>query len=190
MKRLFLFLAMCLIIVSCGTKTTEEDIAIQNILNLKNKITNEVIDEISKRLKDPTSLKFAEDYMFIRKVADPIDIKNNKNISFFFEKGCDYYTICMVEYYAKNGYGAYNGTNYATLLIKVEIVNTDENGINKYFVNALDISRYPNWLDITQYLLDIEYAKESFYENELSPKNFEYLLEVGGSIRLPNEMVI
>ena len=45
----------------------------------------------------------------------------------------------MVEYYAKNGFGAYNGTNDATLLIKVKILNTDENGINDYYVNAFDI---------------------------------------------------
>ena len=35
------------------------------------------------------------------------------------------------------------GTNDATLLIKVKILNTDENGINDYYVNAFDISALP-----------------------------------------------
>ena len=181
---------MCFIIVSCGTKNTAEDIAIQNVLNLKNKITNEVVDEISRQLMDPSSLKFAEKIMWVCKVANPMDIKNNKDISFFFEEGFDYYTIKLVEYYAKNVFGAYNGTNYATLLIKVKIINTDENGINKYFVNTFDISVHPNWLDITKYLLEIEYTKESFYENELSLKNAKYGLDISDFIILSDEMVI
>ena len=190
MKKVLFIVAMCFAFVSCGTKITEEDKAIQNAINLKNEIKNEMVVEISRHLKDPSSLKFAESIISVDKVANPIDIKNNENISFLFEDGYDYYTIIMVEYYAKNGFGAYNGTNDATLLFKVKITNTDENGINDYFVNAVDISAHPNWLDITKYLLEIEHAKESFYENEISPKNIEYLMEVSSFIRLPDEMVM
>ena len=190
MNKILFMLIVCFAFVSCENKTTEEDKAIQNVINLKKEITNAVVDEVSRRLKDPSSLKFADNYLFVRKVANPIDIKNNKDISFFFEEGVDYYTICMVKYYAKNGFGAYNGTNDATLLIKVKILNTDENGINDYYVNALDISSYPNWLDITRYFLEIEHAEESFYENELSSKNIKYSLEVNNFIIFPDEIVM
>ena len=43
-----------------------------------------VVDEVSRRPKDPSSLKFAENFLLVLKVVNPIDIKNNEDVHFSF----------------------------------------------------------------------------------------------------------
>lgn len=186
-KIIFILVVMCFVFVSCGK--TEEDIAIQNTLNLKNEIVEEIYDAISKQLKDPSSLKFAEKEVAVSKVANPLDIKNNKDISYTYKDGVDYYTIPLIKYYAKNGFGAYV-SNYTTLLIAVETINTDKNGIKNYFIFAYDFSYHPNYINISRYFFEIEHTKNTFYEKELTSKNIHYLLDVGDFIKFPDEIVM
>lgn len=188
-KIIFILVVMCLGFVSCGKTKTEEDIAIQNTLNLKNEIVEKIYNAISKQLKDPSSLKFAEKEELVKKVANPLDIKNNKYISYTYKEGVDYYTIPWVKYYAKNGFGAYD-SDYTTLLIAVETINTDKNGIKSYFIYVYDFLYHPDWLNISRYFFEIEDTKNTFYEKELTSKNIHYLLDVSDFIKFPDEIVM
>lgn len=194
MKKILFILTICLCASACS-KSKEEIVEIDST-TIMTEIIDDVIRDLKNDLKDPSSLKIGDFMLFAelkdkdvadrctkqyarvkecQELATKYDVEYEPELleyrsPFIYENGNIRYFYFQVEYYGKNGFGAYNGANTKSYIAEVY-----EDSVNKDGTHTYSVFLHDSYWSVFSDLSDDEYTYQT---NALSSLGLDKLIPI------------
>ena len=194
MKKILFILAVCLCFVSCK-KSNEKITEIDNN-TIMTEMANGIIRDLKYSLNEPSSLKIKYITSFYelknKDIADRLTTHYGvcKIYKKWLEEGYEHitekdtiynsllrdaenvrYFYVQVEFYGKNSFGAYSGSEEAYYIVEVEEIYTNYDGTHAYFVWIHDA-------DLIEFLQLYKKDKSFMYDTSLSASTLSDLIPI------------